>query len=102
LTKSLIYDFLSTGKKCYTGGISQRLLYSYLLVTTGEIFEEPEKITEITRTVDDIQILAQHNNFVIAIKEWITRTGQHHRRLQYLDGYMKRTEPIYRKGCTSH
>ena len=42
---------------------------------SGETFEEPEKIAEITGTVEDMQLLAQHNKFVIAIKEWITSTG---------------------------
>jgi hypothetical protein len=66
----------------------------------GETFEEPEKVAEITGTVEDMQILAQHNKFVIAIKEWITSTGQHHRRA--VSGWIDQKNRTYiQKECTN-
>jgi hypothetical protein len=43
--------------------------YSYLLVTMLEKqLKNLNKIAQITGTVEDMQILARHNKFVIAIK----------------------------------
>jgi hypothetical protein len=100
LTKPLIYDSIQLEEMLYWRHFSRTPTVS-VSYNSGETFEEPEKIAEITRTVEDMQILAQHNKFVIAIKEWITSTGQHHRRA--VSGEIDEKKRTYiQKDCTSH